>query len=108
MPIQIKESDWKLLSQLRTDALERLCQRILSEIEGTNANNAMSAHQRYLEIYQIIERRDKVIAETFNDHRRSAALNELAAIQSHSLLTPEEFLRFSQETRDSVSWADRV
>lgn len=105
---QIKESDWKLLSQLKTDALERFCQRILSEIESINANNAISAHQRYLEIYQVIERRDKEVAAIFNDHRRSTALNELAAIQSHSLLTPEEFLRFSQETRDSVSWADRV
>lgn len=108
MPGNIKESDWKLLSQSRTDALERFCQRILSEIERINANNALSAHQRYLEIYQIIERRDKEIAQIFNDHRRSTALNELAAIKSHGLLTPEEFLRFSQEARDAVSWVDRV
>jgi hypothetical protein len=80
----------------------------LSEIERINANHAISAHQRYLEIYQIIESRDKEIAQTFNDHRRSTALNELAAIQSHGLLTPEEFLCFSQENRDAVGWVDRV
>jgi hypothetical protein len=108
MPGIIKESDWKLLSQLRTAALERFCQRILSEIERINANNAMSTHQRYQEIYQVIERRDKEIAQTFNDHRRSTALNELAAIQSHGLLTPEEFLLFSQETRDAISRVDRA
>lgn len=107
MPVQIKESDWKLLSQLKTDALERFCQRILSEIESINANHAISAHQRYLEIYQIIERRDKEIAQTFNDHRRSTAFNELAAIQSHGLLTPEEFLRFSPETRSAIGWAEQ-
>lgn len=106
MPGNIKESDWKLLSQLRTDALERFCQQILSELENINANNAISAHQRYLEIYQIIHRRDKEIAQTFNDHRRSTAFFELAAIKTHGLLTPEEFQRFSQETRDAVSWAD--
>ena len=108
MPGQIKESDWKLLSQLRTAALERFCQRILSEIENVNANHALSAHQRYLEIFQVIKRRDKEVAQIFNDHRRSTSLFELAAIQSHGLLTPEEFLRFSQETRDAVSWAYRV
>ncbi len=108
MPRVIKESDWKLLSQLRTVALERFCQRILLEIESINTNSAMNAHQRYLEIYKIIARRDKEIAQTFNDHRRSTALNELAAIQSHGLLTPEEFLRFSHETRDAASWADRT
>jgi hypothetical protein len=108
MPKKFKESDWKLLGQLRTAALERFCLRILSEIERINTNHAISAHQRYLEIYQIIHRRDKEVAQIFNDHRRSTALNELAAIQSHGLLTPEEFLRFSQETRDAVSWADRA
>ncbi|MDO8263802.1 MAG: peptide ABC transporter substrate-binding protein [Gallionella sp.] len=108
MPRQIKESDWKLLSKLRTDALERFCQRILSEIENINANHALSAHQRYLEIYQVIHRRDKEVAQIFNDHRRSTAFFELAAIQSHGLLTPEEFQRFSQETRDAISWVDRV
>jgi len=108
MPGKIKESDWKLLSQLRTAALERFCQRILAEIERINANHAISAHQRYLEIYQIIHRCDKEVAQTFNDHRRSTAFFELAAIQSHGLLTPEEFLRFSQETRDAVSWVDRA
>lgn len=108
MPREIKESDWKLLSQLRTAALERFCQRILAKIESINTDSAMSAHQRYLEIYELIARRDKEIAQTFNDHRRSTALNELAAIQSHDLLTQEEFLRFSQETRDAVNWADRT
>jgi hypothetical protein len=104
MQRQIKESDWKLLSQLRAMALERFCQRILSEIEGINTNDTKSNHQRYLEIYQVIERRDKEIAQIFNDHRRSNALNELAMIQSRSLLSREEFMRFSQETCDVVSY----
>ncbi|OFZ66847.1 MAG: hypothetical protein A2V79_07865 [Betaproteobacteria bacterium RBG_16_56_24] len=42
MPGQIKESDWKLLSKLRTDALKRFCQRILSAIDSINADHAMS------------------------------------------------------------------
>ncbi len=108
MPWKIKEADWKLLSQLRINALERLCLRILSEIEHINTNHAISAHQRYAEIYQVIQCRDKEIAQTFDDHRRSTALNELAAIQSHGLLTPEEFQSFSQETRDAISWVGRV
>ena len=104
MQRHIKESDWKLLSQLRTIALDRFCQRILSEIEGINTNDTKSHHERYLEIYQVIERRDKEIAQIFNDHRRSTALNELALIQSRGLLSTEEYLRFSQETRDVVSY----
>lgn len=103
----IKESDWKLLSQLRTAALERFCQRILAEIESLTTSSSLSAHQRYLEIYKVIARRDKEIAQIFNDHRRSTALSELAAIRSHGLLTQEEFLRFSPETRSAISWAEQ-
>lgn len=107
MTIQIKESDWKLLSKLRTDALERFCQRVLAEIDSINANKTLSAHQRYVEINQIIERRDEELARTFDDHRRSTAFFELAAIQSHGLLTQEEFLQFSPETRSAIGWAER-
>lgn len=105
MSVHIKESDWKLLSQLRTEALERFCQRVLSEIESVSANKTMSAHQRYLEIYQTVQRRDKEVAQIFNDHRRSTAFFELAAIQFHGLLTPEELQRFSPETRSVLSAA---
>jgi hypothetical protein len=100
---QFKEADWKILSHLRKDALERLCQQILSEIASINTNQALSAHQRYLDIFELIQRRDKDIARAFNDHRRSTALSELLAIRSLGLLTPEEFKQFSQETRDTVS-----
>lgn len=107
MPIQFKESDWKLLGKLRTEALERFCQQILSEIESINANKSLSAHQRYLEIYQVIHRRDKEVAKAFNDHRRSTAFFELAAIISHGLLTPEEIQLFSAETRSAIGWVER-
>jgi hypothetical protein len=98
MSHKIKESDWKLLRQLHSVALERFCQRILEELERINSDSAKSFHQRYLDIFDVIERRDKEIAQAFNDIRRSTALTQLTAIQSHGLLTKEEFLRFTPET----------
>ena len=102
MSREIKESDWKLLRQLHSAALERFSQRVLSEIESINSDNAKSFHQRYLDIFEVIERRDREIAQTFNGLRRSTALMQLASIQSRGLLTNDEFLRFIQETRSVI------
>jgi hypothetical protein len=99
---EIKESDWKILRQLRSEALERFCKRVLLEIEGINSDSAKSFHQKYLDIYQTIDRRDKEIALTFNNPRRSTALTQLAAMKARGLLTDDEFLRLSQDTRDVV------
>jgi hypothetical protein len=99
---EIKESDWKFLRQFHKEALERFCERILSEIERINSDGAKSFHQRYLDIYKIIHRRDKEIAQTFNGLRRSTALIQLASMKRRGLLTDDELLCFSEETRDGV------
>lgn len=98
----IKESDWKLFRQLRLIALERFCQRVLSEIAHTAADTGKSSHERYLDIFSLIKRRDKELAHAFDDLRRSTALMQIAIIQSQGLLAEEEFLRFSLETRNVV------
>ena len=100
---QIKEADWKILRQLHRVALERFCERILLEIERIHADSTKSFHQKYLDIYQVIQRRNREIAQTFDDLRRSTALTQLAAMQAHGLLTEDEFSRFSEETRDIIA-----
>lgn len=74
---QIKESDWKLLRQLHSEALERFCKQILLEIERINSDSAKSFHRKYLDIYEVLLRREKEIAQTFNDLRRSTAFTHL-------------------------------
>jgi len=100
---EIKESDWKILRQLHSDALERFCRQILLEIERINSDSAKSFHQKYLEIYEVIQRRDKEIAQTFNGLRRSTALTTITAMKARGLLTEDEFLRFSQDTQNVVN-----
>ena len=98
----ISESDWKLLRQLQPIALERFCERVLSEINRATATVGKSSHDRYLAVYRLVERRDKELADTFDDLRRSTALRQLACIQGHGLLTEEEMSRFGPETRAAV------
>jgi hypothetical protein len=98
----IAEADWKVLRRLHPLALERLCERVLAEIEHVMDNSTQSAHQRYLGIFKIIEQRDREVANIFNDPRRSNALTMLAKIRSEGLLTEDEFSSLSPETRTGI------
>ncbi len=99
---QIKESDWKLFRQVHSEALERFCKQILLEIERINADRTKGFHEKYLDIWKVLKRRDKEMAQTFDDIRRSTAWTRLASMRGLGSLTEDEFLRFSQEAREVV------
>ena len=96
--MNIRESDWKKFKPLRDKALVRFCDQILSQIEATNADDTLSSHEKYLEIYSLVRERDKELGQIFDGYSRSRALMQLAMIQSRNLLEPEEFDCFSEST----------
>jgi hypothetical protein len=98
----IKESDWKLLRELHDVALERFCRRVLGEIQRRSATSNKTYHERYLDIYRLLERRDRELGDAFNGLRRSTAVQQLTVIHAQGLLSEEEFARFSPETRSAV------
>jgi hypothetical protein len=102
MSRSISEPDWKVLRELKPIALDRFCQRVLDEIARVASDASKTSHERYLAVYQLIERRDRELATAFNGLRRSTALLQLMSMQSHGLLTAEEMSRFSAETREVV------
>ena len=100
---EIKESDWKLLRKVHTEALERFCEQILTEVKRINSDGAKGYHQRYLELWELLGRRNKEMAEAFDDLRRSRAIFRIASIKALGVLTEAEFSQFSQGTREEVS-----
>ncbi len=99
---EIKETDWKIFREIRAKALERFCERILSEVGRLAAITDQSSHQRYLAVYKLIKEQDGQLADMFNNPRRSVALFQLAGMRFRDLLTEEEFACFSPETRSTV------
>jgi hypothetical protein len=73
------------------------------EIERINSDSAKGFHQKYLDIWEVLRRRDKELAQAFDNPRRSTAFIQLASMKGLGLLTEDEFLRFSQETQDAVN-----
>ncbi|MEW6741294.1 MAG: hypothetical protein AB1486_00930 [Planctomycetota bacterium] len=88
--------------ELHTVALERFCERVLSEVVRLAGDTSKSSHKRYLALYKLIHRRDHEIEVAFNDTRRSTAQLKLRAIHSLGLLTHEELARFSPQIRAMV------
>ena len=102
MKHECPESDWKTFSQLRLVALERFCKRVLDEVPRWPPDTEQSYHQRYLELFRWVGERNDELARAFDDPRRSRMLWQLAAINAYGLLTPDEFARFTLQTRERI------
>jgi hypothetical protein len=99
----IPERDWKVFREVRQAALERLCNKILSEAKALNDDPIKSAHEKYLKLYELIQKRDADMARGFNDLRRSTAVMQIGIINKMGLFTREELQRFSPETLQLVA-----
>ena len=98
MTRDIPERDWKIFRELHKVALERLCEKILTEAQAEIEHPTKSSHEKYLSLFKLIHDRDDDIARAFNDFRRSTARLQLGIIHSMGLLTGDELRRFSPET----------
>jgi hypothetical protein len=105
---EIRESDWKVFRQGHPVAVNRFCEKILGDIMSIASDATKTPHERYLEIYQLVRERDRILGDAFDDMRRSTALLRLSVIHSHGLLTEEEMARFSPEARDAFTLYERI
>jgi hypothetical protein len=104
MAYTISESDWRLFRQLRPIALERFCQRVLSDVEKLAQDGAKTGHDRYLAIYNLMQQRDRELSAIFDDPRRSMAIEQLARMCALDLLTDDEIAPFAPEPRAVIQF----
>ena len=99
------ESDWQKLRKVRPNALNRLCSRIIAEVETKChfEKSSKSPHEAYLQIYKFVQDRDKIVAELFDDWRRSTVFFVLCGWLREALLTRTEFDTLSEDTQNSVA-----
>lgn len=102
MRSQILETDWKLFRKLHGIALERFCQQTLTEVNRLAADGSRSNHERYLAVADLLKHESKKMRDTFDDPRRSTALEQLVYMHLQGLLTKEELALLSDETRDII------
>lgn len=99
----IREADWKRLRDLKAMALDRFCARVLSDIERVSSDSAATSHQRYLAIYDLIQKRDKELGSIFDGLSRSSAVEKLLLMHHAGLLTDDETAAFSEDVRNVIA-----
>lgn len=102
MSADIPESDWRRFKEVHAKLLERYCSRVLEEVATVSRGAEGTAHDRYRRVYKLIQEHDEQIAHAFDDFRRSTAVMQLAIMRRLKLLTDEELMMFSEQTRTRV------
>lgn len=99
----MKESDWKVLRRHQPQLLERLCERILQQVAQAATESNKTQHERYLNVYAVIQEQNGVIADLFDDLRRSNAYLRILLMRREGLITDDEWSEFSEEVRTRYS-----
>lgn len=102
MTDRIPESDWKKFKRVRELALQRLCERALTETAEIASESSATHHERYLKVFQKMREYDSQINNAFDNMSRSRMVAHFAAIRSMDLVEDSEMELFTQETRDEV------
>ncbi len=98
-----RESDGKKFTKLKKIALERFCESVLDESRMLCDRENLTAHEKYLDMYKIIEKRDKELVRVFDGHSRSRADQQLRDMYNKGLVTEDELSKFSEETQNVVT-----
>lgn len=96
---EVPESDWKVFRELRERALQRFCDRALARARELSRDESRSPHKRFRKVFRYLQDRNEDLAYAFDNPGRSRMVVQLAAIHGLDLLEPEEFARFTEETR---------
>ncbi len=96
------ERDWKHLRSVHEIALERFCIQVLDDAVAIIQDRGLSAHERYLELFQLLHERNAAMASAFDDMRRSTGLQRLTAIVGLNVLTREELAGFNPDVQDTA------
>jgi len=98
----IAERDWKYLSSVKGEMLEALCGQINVEARRIVAEQGSSQHERFLRLYVHLMKGDELVADCFDDWRRSNILDKLLVLRRHRLLTDEHLSRLSAEAQEML------
>ena len=98
----ISEADWKCFKAVHAIAVQRYADRCLQEVQTYLADKTASAAERYFQIRDGINKREKDRRRLFDASRRSIAVIQLAMMRAEKLVTDDEMDRFSDELRQRV------
>ncbi|MEJ2689818.1 MAG: hypothetical protein P8130_07690 [Deltaproteobacteria bacterium] len=106
MSRKIPERDWKYLRKIQPEMLDALCARINRHAIQLLQSTEKTEHEKYLELYRHVNDSDQIVADCFNDWRRSNIWLKILALRRHGLLTDEHVSQLSKEGSELVEGLD--
>ncbi len=104
----MKESEWKKFKRLKDICLERYCDSVLDEAMKACQQEEKSKHEIYIELYQLIKKRDKEVGKTFDGLSRNLAHVQLMTMYRMELVKDEELDEFEPETKNNIRESLRI
>jgi hypothetical protein len=104
----LPEKDWKYLRSIEADLLSDLCRKINESAAQLLSSEFESEHKKYLALYQHIKASDKIVADCFNDWRRSNLLYIVPVLRHHNLLKDEHIANMSDAAREVLDRFERL
>jgi len=98
----MKESEWKKFKKLKEICLERYCKGVLKQAQAICEPEENSNHDRYIELYQLMRKRDKELGKAFDGLSRNLAHTQLMFMYRMGLVEEEELDEFEPETKDNI------
>ncbi len=103
----LEELDWKYLRSMEKTLLNSLCHRINQEASRIVNSDLGSEHEKYRKLYRHIKDSDEIIADCFDDWRRSRIDITLLLLRKHGLITSEHVEHLSDSCKEFLRRAEK-
>lgn len=102
------ERDWKYLRSIHDEMLHKLCADINARAAILASGDKGNPHKMYLALYSYIEKADKIVADCFNDWRRSRLSLMLLNLRRHHVLSDEHVKHLSEGAQQWLEMVERM
>ena len=84
---------------MHDEMLHTLCYRINQKAVDIVTAEGKNPHEKYLELYRHIKKSDRIVADCFNDWRRSNISRKILFLRHHGLLLDSHIANFSESAK---------
>ena len=98
----LPERDWKCMKRLRDELLDSLCKRINDQAAEILNGPEASGYKKYLKLFEHIQASDRIVAQCFDDWRRSTLFVRIHALQCNGVLEEKHIRLLSDETQQRL------
>jgi hypothetical protein len=97
------EDDWKHFKKIQAMALDRLCARVLKQLQQNCTATTGTNFERFEKALSLAKEGRNDYKRAFTDLRRSTAFMNLLQIEALGLISDEELKGFSARTRAKLA-----